>query len=175
MWTHTHKYAQRWKSAAGSRMPALSVISLRTPAFQGRRNNETAQSPLLCPHEVSQQRASSPRQHLTSSQPHITVWSKSSAVALFSFDWQARTESSFLRKAFTANASRYLTGVIIHAGPVIWSLFLLFFPFFGGIVFLFGSVLLPHSKSACRLKVAHLALAVQSDCRFQVRLPMTEL
>lgn len=110
----------------------------------------------------------SPREHLVSAQPHITVWFTAFFLFFFwsfLFDWSALVNLGFCRK-LQKPSQRYLTEVLIHAGAVIRSLYSVVFFLFGGIVFHFGSVRLQHSKSACRLEVAHLALAVESDYRF---------
>ena len=83
----------------------------------------------------------------------------------FLFDWSALVNLGFLQKAAEAFTAVPDGGVdplwVTYTEPI-----LCFFFLFGGIVFHFGSVWLQHSKSACQLEVAHLALAVESDYRF---------
>lgn len=123
------------------------------------RKNETAQSSLKYPHKKSQ---------FDSNQ---TLWP-------FLFDWQVHSKSIFLQKAakaFAASASRYLTEAIIHTGTVIWTLFLPFFSFSGGLSFFLAQ----SSSQIPRVRVdsrsPSFVLSVQSDCTFQVCLPMTKL
>lgn len=141
-WTHTqtphtsmHEDGSQLQAIARQRR-FCSACSL-LPALRGWRNNKknTTISSHLSPQSVTAEYIRTPGLNANYVATHHGVI-QIKRCGFFYLIGKCLGNPAFLQKA--TSASRYLTEAIIHAGPVIWSLFLFsFFFFLQGIVFLF--------------------------------------
>lgn len=148
--SNTCEHALQWKSAAGYFTAVLILIRLHILPYKAEGILKQ-HSALLCSHKASQQNITSMREHLVSMQitrlHHGLIRIKccgfyltdscTGNLAFFQILWlQSKIPDR-------SNNPNWVSNTHLRGG------------------FLFGSVQFPHSKSACRLKVAHLALAVK--------------